>query len=304
MKRSELKLIRKKRERRAAALIALALEKEAGCGNCLTDEEMAALVEGNCAAAEKERIWSHLSACSRCYEQWYSLKSEENRPEKKGALISLGRRKNLMLAGSALAAAASVALFLNIFHDPLPGQLAEKPAPSPQMAEEDEISFSSVENDGMADRISSREESEIVLETTVKKRERPAVVKQMRRKNVAVLKRKEKNSKLTLQSKTEVAGIAELEPAAGFGKSDPVEKWLEKVEEGCLSKSREEGFWAEIVSSGEHLLPETMDKADLQGSEVKALAILQLVPRRYDFDSIRKQCELIVARLAEEGNNR
>ncbi|MBW1634890.1 MAG: hypothetical protein JRJ68_01320 [Deltaproteobacteria bacterium] len=289
-----MKFIRKKRERRAAALIALTLEKKGDCGDCLTAEEMASLVQGNCSALEKERGWAHLSACSRCYEQWYFLKSGEKRPEKEGVLISLSRRKNLALAGSALAVAASVAVFLNVIHDPLPGQLAEKA----------ETSFAPVESDGMVDKASSREDSEMVLEITGKAGDRLPTVKQMRRKTAAVLEGKGKISKLTLQSKTKIAGFTEPEAAAGFGKPDPVEKWLGKVEKGCLSKRRGEDFWAEIIRSGEHLLPETADKVDLHGSEIKAMAILQMVPRLYDSDSITKQCDLIIARLAEEGNNR
>ena len=150
MKRSDVKFIRKKQERKAAALIALALHKEGEKGDCLTDEEMASLVEGSCSAAEKESCWIHLSGCRQCYEQWYFLKSGEERYKKEGLLVHLMRGKNLALAGSALAVAASVAVVLNIFHDPLTGGLVEKPAVSLEMAEEADVSFPPEADGGVA----------------------------------------------------------------------------------------------------------------------------------------------------------
>ena len=56
--------------------------------------------------------------------------------------------------------------------------------------------------------------------------------------------------------------------------------------------------------SGEHLLPETADNAVLGQQERKVMVILRIIPRLYDPDSVVKQCDLIVVKLAEEGNNR
>jgi len=305
IKRSELKFIKKKRERKAAALIALAMEKEGGAGGCLTDEEMASLVEGSCSTEDKERGWLHLSDCAQCYERWYVLKSGKEPSKKEGMLIYLRRRKNLALAGSVLAVAASVAVILNIIHDPLPGKLVEKPVLSVQMAEEAETSFlQAVEGGGMADQTDSLQESELVPEATERERRIRQEAKLKRRQAATALGINEVHSRTTLASETKVAGISKAEQATGSGKGDSFELWLEKVQQGCLEKRQEKDFWLEIARSGEHLQAGTTEKGAIEKEAMAAMAVLKMVPDRYDPDTITKQCGLIVAKLAEDGNNR
>jgi len=76
---------------------------------------------------------------------------------------------------------------------------------------------------------------------------------------------------------------------------EPVQRWLEKVREGCLNKNSGEEFWSEIIRRGEQLLQE---------KEPRAMAILQMMPRLYDVDTVTKQCEQILVKLAEDRNSK
>lgn len=296
---AELNFTKNKRERKAAALIALAAEKKNGVSSCLADEEMAQLVEGRCSAGEKDRAWVHLSDCRQCYEQWYSLKTQKGFPLKKGVIVNLMQRKPLALIGSGLAVAVSVAVFLNLPHDPLPGRLAEEPKPSLQMAEEAENSFAAgVDAEVVGDEAVSREGSGAAYERIAVEQKHDQVTTKKNRleKTATILRSAEKSSGATVMSESRMAAAPE--------KLNPLEKWLEKVREGCRKKRTEEDFWSEIARTGEQLFQKTVVKTQLQEKEVKANEILQLIPRLYDVDSVSKQCELIFAKLAEDGNNK
>lgn len=293
----ELNITKKKRERKAAALIALAAEKKSDVSGCLTDEEMALLVEGKCSAGEKDRAWAHLSDCRQCYEQWYSLKTQGG-ALKKGVIVHLMQRKTLALIGSGLAVAVSVAVFLNLPHEPLPGRLAEEPKPSLQVAEETEISFTqSVDVEVANDKAVSREESGGAFERIV--------VEQ--KNDLAEMTKKREKTVITpesLEKRLHTTSLSGVKMAAAPEKPNLLEQWMEKVREGCREKRTEEDFWSEIVRTGEQLFQEIEVEVRIQEKEANAVAILQLIPRLYDVDSVTKQCELIFAELAEDGNNR
>ncbi len=295
---AELNLTKKKRERKAAALIALAAEKKGDVSSCLTDEEMALLVEGKCSAGEKDRAWAHLSDCRQCYEQWYSLKTQEGFPLKKGAIVHLTQRKSLALIGSGLAVAVSVAVFLNLPHEPLPGRLAEEPKPSLQMAEEAEISFSqSADVEVANDKAVFREELGRAFERMAVEQKNDQVKMTKKREEIAITPESLKNRLST----TSLSGVKMAAPPE---KPNLLEQWVEKVREGCRKKRTEEDFWSEIVRTGEQFFQETVVEDRVQENEAKVVAILQLIPRLYDVDSVTKQCELIFAKLAEDGNNK
>jgi len=295
---AELNITKKKRERKAAALMALAAEKKGDVSSCLTDEEMALLVEGKCSAGEKDKGWAHLADCRQCYEQWYSLKTREGFPLKKGVIVHLMQRKTMALVGSGLAVAVSVAVFLNLPHDPLPGRLAEEPRPSLQIAEEAEISpAQSVDVEVADDKVVSPEGSGGAFERMV--------VEQ--KNDLAETTKKREKTVITpepLEKRLNTTSLSGVKMAATPEKPNLLGRWVEKVREGCRQKRTEEDFWSEIVRTGKQLFAEPEVGAYVQEKEAKAVAILQLIPRLYDVDSVTKQCELILAELAEEGNNR
>jgi len=113
-----IELAKKREAERRLALLALAGEQPEPSGSCLDPEELAALIEGRLAPEQVEPCLAHLAGCEHCYALWLQLdrdwreqsgKSGRNRLRR---LIS--RPRFLTAAGSLLAAAASIAVFLNI----------------------------------------------------------------------------------------------------------------------------------------------------------------------------------------------
>jgi hypothetical protein len=292
---AESKFDRKKKERKVAALLALSEEKNGDGVRCLTDEEMAKLVDGNGSGETKEQGWAHLSDCQQCYDQWYSLKMEKGRAQKKSGRLHLMHPRNLAIAGSAMAVAASVAVFLNIPQAPFSDQPAEESLPSLQATKETEAPSSpDLEAEMKVDKgVSYRSapsgiSEKMVLElkddrlATPKKRAKPAAAPQPTRKIEAA------------------SDMMAAEMTAGSpDRAQSIELWLEMVREGCMKRQAEMKFWEKIISRGDQLFQDVGQGADKKGEEARAIAVLQLVPRGYDADSITGQCEQILVELAE-----
>jgi hypothetical protein len=106
----------KKSDKRIALLSLAVAQNVTENSECLTDEEMAVLLDGVCTVNEREIFQRHLAGCDSCYKHWVELARGGGgvvvaNTKKKGNLI---RYSHFALAGSLLAAAASVVLFLNI----------------------------------------------------------------------------------------------------------------------------------------------------------------------------------------------
>jgi hypothetical protein len=109
-------------KRRAAerqlALLVLTGEQPQASGSCLDPEELAALVEGKLAPEQVEPCLDHLASCEHCYTLWCQLDREWQEQAGKSGKNTLRRLisqpRFLATAGSLLAAAASIAVFLNI----------------------------------------------------------------------------------------------------------------------------------------------------------------------------------------------
>lgn len=135
----------REKERRLA-LLALA-RGSTPPGPCLDAETLAALVEGRLPPAQLEACLGHLAGCDACAALWLQLDQEWRQSAKNNRSNLrqfLARPRVLAAAGSLLAAAASIAVFLNLTlqadrHDlmRLPEQSAREqvlsaPAPAPQ----------------------------------------------------------------------------------------------------------------------------------------------------------------------------
>jgi len=112
---------------KAASLLALALNKEAG-SRCPQAEKLASFIEGKCTVMEKEEVLNHLADCDQCYALWYSLKTSSQKRRTGGKIYYLTREKILAFAGSALAIAASVAMVVHLVREPMVGGLKENTA--------------------------------------------------------------------------------------------------------------------------------------------------------------------------------
>ena len=292
---AESRFDRKKKERRVAALLALSEEKKGDGVRCLTDEQITTLAAGNCSGETKEQGWAHLSDCQQCYDQWYSLKMEKGRAHKKSGSLHLMHPRNLAIAGSAMAVAASVAVFLNIPQAPFTDEPAEDSLPSLQATKETEAPSSlDLEAKMKVDKgVSYKSTPSVVSEKMVldlkddrlaatKKRAKPAAAPQL-------------TGKIEAASDMTAAEITAGSP----DRAHSVELWLEMVRVGCMKKQAEMKFWEKIISRGDQLFQDVGQGADKKGEEARAIAVLQLVPRDYDADSITGQCEQILVELAE-----
>ncbi|HHB75236.1 MAG TPA: zf-HC2 domain-containing protein [Desulfobulbus sp.] len=129
------------------ALLGLAFaDRSDDKGPCLSDGEMAALVDDTCSTEERDRYFLHLANCSGCYQHWVELSEIVccERKRNKDAGQKVLRPKFFLWAGSFLAAAASVVLFLNITREvplpvtsqPMKTMIERKISPAPELREE------------------------------------------------------------------------------------------------------------------------------------------------------------------------
>lgn len=298
--KAESRFDKKKKERRIAALLALAAEKKSGATRCLTEEEMALLVDGNCSAQEEERGWTHLSDCSECYDQWYVLKMEEKEGHKKSGRVYFMRPRSLAIAGSAMAVAASVAVFLNIPQAPFPDRPAEELLPSLEIAKEAEVSVSQVTKGVVTtdEAVSLREAPSVMYEKMEMEPKKARITTKKKREKIAAAP----------QSPDKTQGMAGMVMAERAVDSEEevqsIESWLEMVQEGCLKRRTEEKFWSEIIFKGDQLFHDTEPGADLKGKGAEAFVVFQLIPRNFEKDLTVRRCELILAELAEGEKSR
>ena len=103
---------------RRLALLVLSSDQPAPATPCPEPAELAALVEGRLEPAREETCLAHLAGCDRCCALWLQLdrhRQEQAATGRRGRLLRLvGRPRALKVAGSLLAAAASVALVLTL----------------------------------------------------------------------------------------------------------------------------------------------------------------------------------------------
>ena len=104
--------------RRRLALLVLRSDQPAPATPCPEPAELAALVEGRLEPARVEVCLAHLAGCDQCAALWLRLdrhRQEQANSGRRGRLLRLvGRPRALKVAGSLLAAAASVALVLTL----------------------------------------------------------------------------------------------------------------------------------------------------------------------------------------------
>ncbi len=88
--------------------------------DCPSSEELALLMEKKeCDNFSQSDLFQHISHCTRCYEEWLALSIELSKtPTKKNRVTHIrhifSNTRNLTAAGSALAIAASITIFLAI----------------------------------------------------------------------------------------------------------------------------------------------------------------------------------------------
>ncbi|MDD2465337.1 MAG: hypothetical protein PHI97_15175 [Desulfobulbus sp.] len=121
------------------ALLALLAHRPIPTEQCLTDEVLAALVEGNLEQDEVEQSLAHLAECEQCMHLWLQLdrywQSQKQARASNNVHRFLSRPKVRTAAGSLLAIAASIAVFVTITTRTDQGLLIHKPLDQDQIME-------------------------------------------------------------------------------------------------------------------------------------------------------------------------
>ena len=263
----------KKDADKRTALMGLAASKDVEEGACPSSEAMAQLVEGGVSDNERSLLLKHISSCESCYQEWLALNMEFKKREKKNELFyykaaHFCRSHFKGLAGTALASAAAIAVFLTITHQPLlekhadlvttPYEVTLKKAPSPSPALQRPEGLSE-ETLKVSPPLSSESES-IVPYSHIKKERRQKDLKSAERMTgavgglVAEPKEQASSSHDKMLFMAEKATKAPGKPLMKtWGGDSPFNDWLKKVHEGCMNERQEPSFWADLYETGKGL---------------------------------------------------
>lgn len=299
------KLKKQHEANRRAALLGMAASTPGGeKTDCLNSEQMADLVAGNCAAKEQQRFFEHLAGCERCYGQWLELHEieagEQKRP-KTNVTFRPFKIKNLAWAGSALAAAASVVLYLNIVRD------AGQPLYKTPVRKESRIESTDVlqmnempgeDKAGRAD-VPQVEKTMVAPASPERKRGRQAVwSKKVERQadagGMGLSGSAEQNVMLMEAAPVLEEGGIQMQRAPEPAKSPlTLELWFSSVSQGCLQKEQGAAFWQRQSIAGHQLMQAEKEKSAgfaKMGQGQKLAEILNLVDRLADGESAENLC--------------
>ncbi|MDK9708033.1 MAG: hypothetical protein OEL83_13405 [Desulforhopalus sp.] len=329
-----------KKAAKARVLLTLAATGEKVHGPCLSDGEMAALVDGRSAGQGRElpELRAHLADCRKCYAEWLFLKGAHKQAVPRGRLYHLSRFRKLSYIGTALAAAASIAIYLNvvdmemavvekvpmppvILHDkniaPVPSIPAPPLAPA---AKEERAEPKKVAEQVQPQRLPSpvppaasvAEGGDAVKGRTVNQAPPPQRAagslpeERQKEKAAAPVKMAREAAPLVEQDAAVFSGEAKVArapafPAAAVPAASDAGAWFNELRLACQAGRSESDFWSEMVARGVKLQSSQTD----QGFEkAKIAALLPLVQGINGPDTLHQQCRLILAELAKEGESR
>ncbi len=307
--------VRDKKAEKAAVLLALAADPEKIAGPCLSAEEMATLIDGRITAPASAAYLAHLGSCGKCYEEWLCLKKGINQAAPRGRLYSLHRFKKFSYIGSALAVAASIAVYLNVgnmadkaLEKAVPGTAllqdrAAEPVKNGHIIEKIEKKHSSPANGQNAAGSSAMPAAPAGIQEQAQSRPAPVPAppaggeqfREQRAKRVAV----PQSAQGLVQPEGLAAKEADSASTATPGDAD-MAGWLVQLGEACRADRHGAEYWARMIDRGERLrLAGTTAPVDQQRPRITAL--LALLRGMSDPASETRQCRLILAELAKDG---
>ena len=275
---------------RRAALLGLAASTPGGeKTDCLNSEQMADLVAGNCAAKEQQRFFEHLAGCERCYGQWLELHEieagEQKRP-KKNVTFRPFKIKNLAWAGSALAAAASVVLYLNIIRDAGQPLYKERAPEKSRIESTDALQMKEMPGEDKAGR-ADVPQVEKTMETPASPERKRSTVRSKKAERQAdaggmVLSGlAEQNVMLMEAAPVLEEGGVQMQRAPEPAKSQlTVDLWFAAVRQGCLRREQDTAFWQRQSIAGHQLIQRTKEsRAEIieEGRNRKYVDVLKRV---------------------------
>lgn len=311
------KLKKQHETNRRAALLGLAASTPGGeKTDCLNSEQMATLVAGNCAAKEQQRFLEHLAGCERCYREWAELHAieEEGQEGLKKNVCSrpfkLNKINKIAWAGSALAAAASVVLYLNIVRDA--GQpLYETPVQKESRIEStDVLKINEMPGEDKAGRadVPQVDKTMVAPESPERKRSRQAVQSKKAEQqadagDMGLSGSAEQNVMLMEAAPVLEEGGVQMQRAPEPAKSPlTLELWFAGVRQGCLQQEQDAAFWQRQSVTGHQFMQAEKEKSAgsaQKGQRQKLAEMLNLVDRLTDGESAENLCGQIEETLRE-----
>lgn len=258
-----------KRKREAdlrAALLGLAADRKTEKqGSCLSSQEMAEFLDGKCEADLYQSFLAHLSSCDSCYREWLELDQELFHNRSVPRKVFLFQRKFLAVSGSLLAAAASVVFYLNL--DQAPGPQKSSP-PEPLQLEMMQSP------DAARSPVRQKRVEKDILPVPLKKASRQALEMQSKRVQIG-----------------EERAVLPRVAASG----DPVQRWLQQVEEKCSGPESDAAAWKVLASQGGKLV------LAVQSPELKLIALE--VDKIAQGQGQERVCNEIIRILRERGHD-
>ena len=309
------KLKKQHEANRRAALLGLAASTPGGeKSDCLNSEQMADLVSGNCAAKQQQRFLEHLAGCERCYREWAELHAIDEQGQeglKKNACSRPFKLNKIAWAGSALAAAASVVLYLNIVRDARQLRYKTQVQKESRIESTDVLQMNEVPGENKAGRadVPQVEKTMVAPASPERKRNRQAVrSKKIERQADAAGGMGLSGSAEQNVMMMEAAPVLEerggqMQRAPEPAKSPlTLELWFAGVRQGCLRKEQDVAFWQRQSITGHQFMQAEIEKgagAAKKGQGQKLAEILDLVDRLTDGEPAENPCGQIQQILRE-----
>lgn len=322
---------RETRAEKATALLTLAADSGKASGPCLGDEEMAALVEGH-GGRQVSELWAHLGACQRCYNEWLLLKKSLAAEKARVRSLRFAALMKLRYIGTALAAAASIAVYLNVVRieeSPLRPEgipqavlpLPEKPAvlPSPALPAKVEKKGAVQERTAPPEPRSARAPLPAVpppagvaalqdrqkVEPLVVSPQDSAQGKEGHHQSLGASPKRvvEKAAEKPLAETARLPAKAGGGVFFGSGQGQNLDDWMEELRHGCLSGGKGDLFWQDLAAQGRQLqvLPGNSENKQKVDNIQILLALLQEI---HGAETEAVQCRRILEALEQRKSSR
>ena len=232
-------------------------------GSCLSDEEMAALVDGACSTEEGEQYLLHLANCSGCYQHWVELSKivRFDKKRNKDTTHKVFRPRFIVWAGSFLAAAASVVLFLNITSDapspielrPMKTMVTRKSTLAPELQKDSTAKKSMPVEAGNGKRRDSTVYG-VRLPDTVSSSASAMKMTDHDAEDYIQPQSTATKNKLRTSGESHAVNIRRSQATAIKKSRLPSRLWLDRVKQGCLHHETSRQFWVKQYREGRRFI--------------------------------------------------
>jgi len=294
-------MTRKKQDKethdRLLGLLAAARDRQSETGPCPSPETLALFIDGRLTGTDRETVVRHLASCQSCYEVWLSVASDPERLAKPGTgeksgKVSTGRKRVFGYLGTALAAAASVALYLNL-----------------QGVRQDGITTE------QADTLMLQKTAPVDVESRALKTIVPAPTPAPLEPQVDKKESLSPQFAPPVRMLDEAAPVSEMSGAANMVKSKSMPapqaqegrtaaalppEFTEAVRSACSAGTAGLEVWQRLYAEGTGYLQTESGG----GSPEKLARVVRIIKTMIDSGDTKEGCRLLQGELAEEGESR